>query len=205
VQEEMDLDRFFIEDLAGHAAEPGRTRRVRAGRANHDRTHHIENGYFAVMADGHGFSCGAKRGLRNVVTRNDIPYTETLMMSSKPIILVVDDDLPILALMRSLLRQFGFEAVTAESGGQALDQARARPPSAVLIDRNMPGMTGDELIRALRKEPGLDQLPILVISGQAVSSAELATLGADGALLKPFDVPELIAQLRSFVAAEQPV
>jgi len=126
-------------------------------------------------------------------------------MPSKPIILVVDDDLPILALMRSLLREFGFEAVTAESGRQALDEVRARHPSAVLIDRNMPGMTGDELIRTLRKEPGLDHLPILVISGQAVSATELASLGADGALLKPFDVPELIAQLRSFVSAEQPV
>ena len=126
-------------------------------------------------------------------------------MSSKPIILVVDDDLPILALMRSLLREFGFEAVTAESGLQALAEARSRPPAAVLIDRNMPGMTGDELIRTLRQEPGLDHLPILVISGQAVSSTELASLGADGALLKPFDVPELIAQLRSFVSAEQPV
>ncbi|HSY52221.1 MAG TPA: response regulator [Thermoanaerobaculia bacterium] len=124
-------------------------------------------------------------------------------MASKPIILVVDDDPPILLLMRTLLREFGFEAVTAESGGQALAEARARRPSAVLLDRNMPGMTGDDLIRALRKEPGLDHLPILVVSGQAVSSAELASLGADGALLKPFDVPALIAQLRSFVPAEQ--
>lgn len=125
-------------------------------------------------------------------------------MTSKPIILVVDDDPPILVLMRTLLREFGFEAVTAETGPQALAEARARRPSAVLLDRNMPGMTGDELIRALRKEPGLDRLPILVVSGQAVSSDELSSLGADGAILKPFDVPELIAQLRSLVPAAQP-
>jgi DNA-binding response OmpR family regulator len=124
-------------------------------------------------------------------------------MTSKPIILVVDDDLPILALMRTLLREFGFEAVTAESGGQALAEARARRPSAALIDRNMPDMTGDELIRTLRSEPGLDGLPILILSGQAVSSADLATLGADAAILKPFDVTELIAQLRTFVPAAQ--
>jgi CheY-like chemotaxis protein len=124
-------------------------------------------------------------------------------MTSKPIILVVDDDLPILALMRSLLREFGFEAVTAENGRQAIAEARSRRPSAVLIDRNMPGMTGDELIGALRKEPGMDDLPILIISGQAVSSTELATLGADGAIMKPFDVMDLINQLRSFVPAAQ--
>jgi len=124
-------------------------------------------------------------------------------MTSKPIILVVDDDLPILALMRTLLREFGFEAVTAESGEQAIAEARVHRPAVVLIDRNMPGMSGDELIRALRGEPGFDGLPILIISGQAVSSAELATLGADGAILKPFDITELIAQLRSLVPAEQ--
>jgi len=124
-------------------------------------------------------------------------------MTSKPIILVVDDDLPILALMRSLLREFGFEAVTAENGPQAIAEARSRRPSAALIDRNMPGMTGDEIIRALRKEPGMDGLPILILSGQAVSSTELSALGADGAIMKPFDIMELISQLRSFVPAAQ--
>ena len=126
-----------------------------------------------------------------------------ITMSSKPIILVVDDDLPILALMRSLLREFGFEGVTAESGAQALAEARERRPSVVLIDRNMPGMTGDDLIRALRSEPGLDGLPILILSGERISPAEIATLGVDGALLKPFDVTDLINQLRSFVPAVQ--
>ena len=124
-------------------------------------------------------------------------------MPSKPIILVVDDDLPILALMRTLLREFGFEGVTAENGEQAIAAARERKPSAVLIDRNMPGMTGDEIIRTLRKEPGFDGLPILIISGQPVSSDELAALGADGAIMKPFDVMELVNQLRSLVAAPQ--
>jgi len=124
-------------------------------------------------------------------------------MTAKPIILVVDDDLPILALMRSLLREFGFEAVTAENGSQAIAEARLRRPSAALIDRNMPGMTGDEIIRELRKEPGMDSLPILILSGQAVSSTELAALGADGAIMKPFDIMELINQLRSFVPAAQ--
>lgn len=126
-----------------------------------------------------------------------------IAMTSKPIILVVDDDLPILALMRTLLREFGFEAVTAQSGEQAIAEARARRPAAVLIDRNMPGMSGDELIRALRSEPGFDALPILIISGQSVSPAELAALGADGAILKPFDITALIAQIRSFVPAAQ--
>jgi len=144
-----------------------------------------------------------KDSRRYVVGGNDIRYTKTTAMTSKPIILVVDDDLPILALMRSLLREFGFEAVTAESGREALIEARKRRPSVVLIDKNMPGMTGDEVIRALRAEPGFDGLPILILSGEQISKSDLNTLGADGAVLKPFDIGDLIARLRSFVPATQ--
>jgi len=124
-------------------------------------------------------------------------------MTPKPTILVVDDDLPILTLMRSLLREFGFEAVTAENGREAIDAVRKRRPAAALIDKNMPGMTGAEVIRALRNEPGFDGLPILILSGEPVSSTELKALGADAAVLKPFDIQALIAQLRSFTAVEQ--
>jgi CheY-like chemotaxis protein len=124
-------------------------------------------------------------------------------MTPKPIILVVDDDVPILALMRSLLREFGFEAVTAENGREAIAQVRKSRPSVALIDKNMPGMTGPEVIRALRNEPGFDGLPILILSGEPVTSSELKALGVDGAVLKPFDIQALIAQLRSFTVVEQ--
>ena len=123
-------------------------------------------------------------------------------MSSKPIILVVDDDQPILLLMRSLLKEFGFEAVTAENGNQALEAARSRRPSLVLIDKNMPGMTGAETIQSLRAEPGFDRLPILILSGEPVSRSELADLRADGAVLKPFDVAALVEQIRGFVMSD---
>jgi DNA-binding response OmpR family regulator len=120
-------------------------------------------------------------------------------MSEKPIILVVDDDQPILGLMRSLLREFGFEAVTAENGPQALTAARSRRPALVLVDKNMPGMTGADTIQSLREEPGFERVPILILSGEPVSRSELAVLRADGAVLKPFDVTALVEKIRSFV------
>jgi two-component system, OmpR family, phosphate regulon response regulator PhoB len=144
-----------------------------------------------------------KKRRHSVVGRKDIRYTKTLAMTSKPIILVVDDDLPILVLMRNLLREFGFEAVTAENGREALIEARKRKPAVVLIDKNMPGMSGDEVIRALRAEPGFDGLPILILSGEQISKSDLQAIGADGAVLKPFDILALITQLRSFAPAEQ--
>jgi DNA-binding response OmpR family regulator len=138
--------------------------------------------------------------LCGVVARDQIPYTPASAMSEKPIILVVDDDQPILGLMRSLLREFGFEAVTAENGNQALAAARARRPALVLVDKNMPGMTGADTIRSLRNEPGFEHLPILSLSGEPVSRPELEGLGANGAVLKPFDVTALVEQIRAFVA-----
>jgi DNA-binding response OmpR family regulator len=121
-------------------------------------------------------------------------------MSEKPIILVVDDDQPILLLMRSLLKEFGFEAVTAENGNQALAAARERRPALVLVDKNMPGMTGAETIQSLREEPGFERLPILILSGEPVSRSELEGLRANGAVLKPFDVTALVEKIRAFVA-----
>lgn len=120
-------------------------------------------------------------------------------MNEKPVILVVDDDGPILALMRSLLKEFGFQPVTAADGMQAVDVARQQRPALVLLDKNMPGMPGAEVIRKLRDEPGLEQLPILILSGERLSGRELAELGADGAVQKPFDVTLLIEQIRQYV------
>jgi DNA-binding response OmpR family regulator len=116
-------------------------------------------------------------------------------MNGKPRILVIDDDEPILGLMRNVLREFDFEALTASTGTQALDHARNNQPDLVLLDKNMPGMSGEEVIRAFRAE-GWDELPILILSGDPVSREELGSLGANGAVQKPFDLTVLITQIR---------
>ena len=120
-------------------------------------------------------------------------------MPNKPTILVVDDDAPILTLMRSVLREFGFEAVTATSGPEALAAARAHPPALVLLDKNMPGMSGGEVAQALRAEPALGRVPILILSGEPMPQRDLDALQADGAVLKPFDVTALIEQIRKLL------
>jgi two-component system KDP operon response regulator KdpE len=123
------------------------------------------------------------------------------MSTRRPVILVVDDDGPILLLMRNLLREFGFDTVVASSGAAALEAARNRPPDLVLLDLHMPGMSGDEVVHALRAQPGLEQLPILILSGEPLAPAELQAIGANGAVLKPFDVNELVGQIRGAIGA----
>jgi CheY-like chemotaxis protein len=120
-------------------------------------------------------------------------------MPDKPTILVVDDDQPIVTLMRKLLSEFGFEAVTAMSGAEALQAARAHPPALILLDKNMPGMSGPEVVAAFRADPAFERVPILILSGESMSKQELASMQADGAVMKPFDVVELVEQIRKFL------
>jgi two-component system, OmpR family, KDP operon response regulator KdpE len=122
-------------------------------------------------------------------------------MDSKPVILVVDDDGPILLLMQNLLRELGFRPVTASSGAQALTLARNARPDLVLLDKNMPGMNGGEVVTALRGEKGLEQLPILILSGEPVTRDELAALGVNGAVQKPFDIGDLLEKIRANIGA----
>ena len=121
-------------------------------------------------------------------------------MPEKPTILVVDDDQPIVTLMRKLLAEFGFDAVTAMSGTEALAAARAHPPALVLLDKNMPGMSGTEVAHALRADPNLEHIPILVLSGELMSKKELEAMKADAAVLKPFDVMALVEQIKKHLS-----
>ena len=121
-------------------------------------------------------------------------------MPSKPVILVVDDDLPILTLMKNILREFGFDPRVASTGQAAVEEARRASPDLVLLDLKMPGMSGDEVIAALRKA-GVGHTPILILSGDPVDPGEIARLGVAGAVQKPFDVMGLVDQIRQHVGA----
>jgi DNA-binding response OmpR family regulator len=117
-------------------------------------------------------------------------------MQPRPRILVVDDDMPILVLMKNLLKEFGFEPVVASNGGEAIAEAKRTKPDLMLVDRNMPGMSGDDVVKAIRND-GVPQFPILILSGEPIDSGELRRIGANGAVMKPFDVTALVDEIRS--------
>ena len=121
-------------------------------------------------------------------------------MESKPVILVVDDDLPILTLMKSILREFGFDPRVASTGLEAVELARQGHLDLILLDMKMPGMSGDEVIAAMR-ETGARDVPILILSGDPVPPAEIARLGVAGAVQKPFDIVVLVDRIRAHVGA----
>ncbi len=113
-------------------------------------------------------------------------------------VLVVDDDQPFRAYVRGVLEDAGYTVVEAADGVAALAAVRESLPAAVLLDVDMPRLSGYEVCRALREEQGPD-LPVVFVSGERIESFDRAAglmIGADDYLVKPVAADELLARLR---------
>jgi CheY-like chemotaxis protein len=115
-------------------------------------------------------------------------------------VLAVDDDDAMLALLRNLLTDLGYEVATADSGAAALEIFDKADPDIVLTDIYMASGDGHELISALRTKRRL--LPILAMSGatDAASVLDFARkIGADGMIQKPFLKSQLVEMIDRYV------
>ena len=118
-------------------------------------------------------------------------------MSGRTRILVVDDDPAVISLLRRGLTYEGYEVHTAGSGAEALEVARERPASLVILDIMMPGMDGLEVCRRLRAADGL--LPIVLLTARDAPTDQVQGLdtGADDYITKPFAFEVLLARVRA--------
>ena len=91
-------------------------------------------------------------------------------------ILLVDDDPRSLELLEETLRSAGYETQSVQSGARALEVLSSKLVSAVLLDLLMPGIDGFEVIRHVRKEATLKELPIFVMTGKTLAQEEIALL-----------------------------
>jgi two-component system KDP operon response regulator KdpE len=111
-------------------------------------------------------------------------------------ILVCDDEPQILRALKVVLREAGFEAISAETGEEALDRAAVRPPDAAIVDLVLPDIDGIEVCRSLRE---WSDMPILVLSavGEEEEKVRALEAGADDYVTKPFGARELVARLQA--------
>jgi two-component system alkaline phosphatase synthesis response regulator PhoP len=114
-------------------------------------------------------------------------------------ILVVDDEPRIVQIARDYLERAGFSVVSAGDGKRALSIARAERPSLIVLDLMLPGLDGLDVTRALRRDPLLVDVPIIMLTARVEEADKLVglELGADDYLTKPFSPRELVARVRA--------
>lgn len=116
-------------------------------------------------------------------------------------ILIIEDDPDIAESVRYNLERDGLAARIAETGEKGLSAAldAKHSPSLIILDLMLPGMSGTELCRRLRREPATRRTPIIMLTARVSESDRVAgfDLGADDYITKPFSVRELMARVRA--------
>ena len=136
-------------------------------------------------------------------TPEDEPVDRALIDAAR--ILIVDDDAFISAMAHAYLEHAGFSRIeTADDGQSCLDRLNDResePPDIVILDIRMPVIDGLEVLRQMRADPALQDLPVLVTTGldESAQRNEAIRAGANSLISKPFDAPLLIEKTRSLL------
>jgi DNA-binding response OmpR family regulator len=116
-------------------------------------------------------------------------------------ILIIEDDADIAESLQYNFKREGFRPVVAESGEKGLRLAldEKNPPALIILDLMLPGMSGMELCRRLRREPLTERTPVIMLTAKAAEIDKIAGLevGADDYIVKPFSVKEVVARVRA--------
>lgn len=117
-------------------------------------------------------------------------------MAGANLVVIADDDADIRVLVERRLARRGWEIVAAADGTEALELVRRHGPAAVVLDSTMPGMTGEEVIGAMRADPATAAIPAILLSAREPGEDDDP---ADVRILKPFDIDALDAALHRLV------
>ena len=116
-------------------------------------------------------------------------------------ILIVDDEPNIVISLEFLMRREGFEVSIARDGEEALSRIRDERPDLILLDVMMPKVNGFEVCQAVRSDPKLADVRILMLTakGREAEIAKGLALGADAYVPKPFSTRDLVVQVKSLL------
>ena len=126
-------------------------------------------------------------------------------MSQPHKILIADDEPNIVISLEYLLKREGYEVLVARDGQEALDAIVREHPDLVLLDVMMPHKTGFEVCQAVRTTPGVDSIPILMLTarGRETDVAKGLALGANAYMTKPFSTRELVLKVAEMLGAPE--
>ena len=144
------------------------------------------------------------------ITSQDFSYGSNKLpennKSTKPLVLIVEDEEAIVTLLDYNLCNAGYETVVARDGEEAVDLALTMEPKAIILDWMLPLRSGLEVCRHLRRFPETSEVPIILLTARGEDQDKLRGLdmGADDYLTKPFSPQELLARLRAVLRRAQP-
>ncbi len=123
--------------------------------------------------------------------------------ASSDCVLIVDDDTDICETIRTILEIYGYKAVTANDGAEALALLRGGiRPSLIILDLMMPRMNGAQFRQAQLREPAFRAIPVMVLSCDGRAEAKAADLGLE-VLRKPVELEVLLAAVRRMTAIRE--
>ena len=116
-------------------------------------------------------------------------------------VLVVDDEPAVQKGLERLLSQEGLQVAMASTGQEALDAVERQRPDVIILDLNLPDMSGNDVCQRVRGDPSAAGVAILILTGKKSRGlpAECLNGGADDYLAKPFDLKELVARVRALL------
>lgn len=127
-------------------------------------------------------------------------------MKNQLTVLVVDDEAAICDMIRFALEKAGLEVQTANNAHEALLRINESRPDIILLDWMMPGVSGLELTRRLRKDSYTEDIPIIMLTAKVTEDDKVAGLeaGTDDYVIKPFSPRELIARIKAVMRRTNP-
>ncbi len=125
---------------------------------------------------------------------------------TKPLVLIVEDEAPLVTLLRYNLEKEGFEVSEAADGEEALVRIAEHRPDIVLLDWMLPLVSGIEVCRQIRRSAQTRTLPVIMLTARGEETDRVRGLdsGADDYIPKPFSLRELAARLRAVMRRAQP-
>jgi len=120
-------------------------------------------------------------------------------------VLVIEDNEQNLYLVTFILTKGGYEVVQARDGREGIDLAARVSPALILLDIQLPAMDGYEVARALRKNPVLDEVPIIAVTSYAMVGDRERTIeaGCTGYIEKPINPETFMAEIEKFLYRKQ--
>ena len=120
-------------------------------------------------------------------------------MPDRPVLLVIDDELAITTMITLTLENEGYTVFSAHNAAEGLAAIHDHQPDLVILDWMMPGTTGLELLRRLRRTEATQALPVILLTAKTSEDSQVTGLdaGADDYIAKPFSTRELNARIRS--------